>query len=51
MTTPLNTTQAVIQWVNHTRRYATRLDDEADALLTQLTLAAADQSALNAACT
>ncbi|MBA3223985.1 virulence-associated effector SrfC [Salmonella bongori] len=51
MTTPLNTTQAVIEWVNHTRRYATRLDDEADALLTQLTLAAADQSALNAACT
>lgn len=50
MTKPLNTTQAVIEWVNNTRRYATRLDDEADALLAQLTLAAADESALNAAC-
>ncbi|ECG8591549.1 virulence effector SrfC [Salmonella enterica subsp. salamae] len=50
MTTPLNATQAVIEWVNNTRRYATRLDDEADALLAQLTLAAADASALNAAC-
>ncbi len=50
MTKPLNATQAVIEWVNNTRRYATRLDDEADALLAQLTLAAADESALNAAC-
>ncbi|MDI8954349.1 type III secretion system translocon subunit SctE, partial [Salmonella enterica subsp. enterica serovar Anatum] len=41
---PLNATQAVIEWVNNTRRYATRLDDEADALLAQLTLAAADES-------
>ncbi|VDZ94027.1 virulence effector protein [Salmonella enterica subsp. enterica] len=40
MTKPLNATQAVIEWVNNTRRYATRLDDEADALLAQLTLAA-----------
>ncbi len=37
-------------WRPYTRRYATRLDDEADALLAQLTLAAADESALNAAC-
>ncbi|EAZ4732769.1 virulence effector SrfC [Salmonella enterica subsp. arizonae] len=50
MTKPLNATQAVIEWVNNTRRYATRLDDEADALLAQLTLVAADESALNAAC-
>lgn len=50
MTKPLNATQAVIEWVNNTRRYATRLDDEADALLAQLTLAAAEESALNAAC-
>lgn len=50
MTKLLNATQAVIEWVNNTRRYATRLDDEADALLAQLTLAATDESALNAAC-
>ncbi len=36
MTKPLNTTEAVIEWVNNARRYATRLDDdEADALLAQ----------------
>lgn len=49
MSKKLNTTQAAIAWVNETRQYATRLDDEADALLTQLNLAAATESALNAA--
>lgn len=50
MTKPLNATQAIIEWVNNTRRYSTRLDNEADALLAHLTLAAADESALNAVC-
>ncbi|STB31114.1 virulence factor SrfC family protein [Citrobacter koseri] len=49
MSKTLNTTQAAIAWVNHTRQHAVRLDDEADALLAQLTLAAAGESALNAA--
>lgn len=45
MSKTLNTTQAAIAWVNHTRQHAVRLDDEADALLAQLTLAAAGESA------
>lgn len=47
MSKPLNTTQAIIDWVNHTRQQATRLDDEADALLARLSLAAMKESALH----
>lgn len=49
MSKPLNTTQAIIDWVNHTRQQATRLDDEADALLARLTQASMKESALHQA--
>lgn len=48
MSKMLNTAQAVIEWVTETRQRSVRLDDEADALLTQLTLAAVNESALAA---
>ncbi|MCU6183764.1 virulence effector SrfC [Citrobacter cronae] len=48
MSKMLNTAQAVIEWVTETRQRSVRLDDEADALLTQLTLAAVNESALTA---
>ena len=46
MSKMLNTAQAAIEWVVDTRQRAARLDDEADALLAQLTLAAVSESAL-----
>ncbi|MGU3683396.1 virulence factor SrfC family protein [Citrobacter portucalensis] len=46
MSKMLNTAQAAIEWVADTRQRAVRLDDEADALLAQLTLAAVSESAL-----
>lgn len=46
MSKMLNTAQAAIEWVTDTRQRAARLDDEADALLAQLTLAAVNESAL-----
>ncbi len=48
MSKMLNTAQAAIEWVTETRQRSVRLDDEADALLTQLTLAAVNESALTA---
>lgn len=51
MSKMLNTAQAAIKWVTETRQRTTRLDDEADALLAQLTLTAVNESALNAALT
>ncbi|POT55275.1 virulence effector SrfC [Citrobacter amalonaticus] len=49
MSMMLSKTQDAIAWVNTTRQHAVRLDDEADALLTQLHMAAATESAINAA--
>lgn len=46
MSKMLNTAQAAIEWVVDTRQRAARLDDEADALLAQLTLAAVSESVL-----
>ena len=43
MSKMLNTAQAAIEWVTDTRQRAARLDDEADALLAQLTLAAVNR--------
>lgn len=40
MSQKLNTTQAAIDWVNRVRQYSPRLEDEADALLMQLSAAA-----------
>lgn len=48
MSKMLNTAQAAIEWVTNTRQRSARLDDEADTLLTQLTLAAVHESALKA---
>ena len=48
MSKTLNTAQAAIEWVTDTRTRAARLDDEADSLLAQLTLAAVNETALNA---
>lgn len=48
MSKMLNTAQAAIEWVTESRQHSVRLDDEADALLTQLTLAAVNESALTA---
>lgn len=49
MSKTLNPPQAAIAWVNRTRQHAATLDDEADALLAQLTRADAREAALNAA--
>ncbi|MBJ3559881.1 virulence effector SrfC [Salmonella enterica subsp. enterica serovar Derby] len=49
MSKMFNTAQAAIEWVNDTRQRAARLDDEADSLLAQLTIAAVTESALNTA--
>lgn len=46
MSKMLNTAQAAITWVADTRQRSARLDDEADALLAQLTLAAVNEAAL-----
>ncbi|EMF0716501.1 virulence effector SrfC [Citrobacter freundii] len=51
MSKKLNTAQAAIEWVMDTRERTARLDDEADSLLAQLTLAAVNETALNAAFT
>ncbi|MEG0207099.1 MAG: virulence factor SrfC family protein [Citrobacter sp.] len=48
MSKTLNTAQAAIEWVTDARARAARLDDEADSLLAQLTLAAVNETALNA---
>lgn len=48
MSKMLNTAQAAIEWVTDARTRAARLDDEADSLLAQLTLAAVNETALNA---
>lgn len=48
MSKTLNTAQAAIEWVTDARTRAARLDDEADSLLAQLTLAAVNETALNA---
>lgn len=49
MSKTLTPTQAAIAWINRTRQYAVTLDDDADALLTQLHAAKATESALNIA--
>lgn len=49
MSKMLNTAQAAIAWVTDARSRAPRLDNEADSLLAQLTLAAVNEAALNAA--
>lgn len=46
MSASVKTTQALATWINENRQHAPLLDDDADALLSRLTTAAAEESAL-----